>query len=155
MIAAWNADKPYDQFIKEQIAGDEFHEEMGAGPLPNPEPEHTVALTFLRLAPFSEPRGDETRHELLSEMTSTVGSVFLGLTVGCAKCHDHKYDQIPIRDFYRMQAFFSTVWMPRPDPGDTYQANREGGQVLLQGPPGSEKRHLHRRRSAASRRAFE
>jgi hypothetical protein len=121
VIDAFNADKPYDQFIKEQIAGDEFHEEMGAGPLPNPEPEHTVALTFLRLAPFSEPRGDETRHELLSEMTSTVGSVFLGLTVGCAKCHDHKYDQIPIRDFYRMQAFFSTVWMPRPEPGDAYQ----------------------------------
>ena len=121
VIDAFNSDKPYDDFIKEQIAGDEFNEVMGAGDLPNTEPEHVVALTFLRLAPFTEPRGDETRHELLSEMTSTVGSVFLGLTVGCAKCHDHKYDQIPTADFYRLKAFFSTVSMPRPEPGDTYQ----------------------------------
>ena len=85
------------------------------------KPEHVVALTFLRLAPFTEPRGDETRHELLSEMTSTVSSVFLGLTVGCAKCHDHKYDGIPTRDFYRMKAFFSTVQIPRPEPGDGFQ----------------------------------
>ncbi len=91
---------------------------MGAGDLPNPEPERIVALTFLRLAPFTEPRGDETRHEMLSEMTSTVGSVFLGLTVGCARCHDHKYDDISIRDFYRLKAFFATVSIPRPEPGD-------------------------------------
>ncbi len=118
---AFNADKPYDLFIKEQIAGDEFSEIMGAGDLPKTKPEHTVALTFLRLAPFTEPRGDESRHELLSEMTSTVSSVFLGLTVGCAQCHDHKYDQIPTKDFYRMQAFFSTVQIERPLPGDRFQ----------------------------------
>ena len=78
-------------------------------------------MTFLRLAPFTEPRGDETRHEMLSEMTSTVGSVFLGLTVGCAKCHDHKHDEIPTVDFYRMKAFFATVQIPRPERGDGYQ----------------------------------
>ncbi len=121
VIDAFNADKPYDEFIREQIAGDEFNEVMGAGELPGTEPEHVVALTFLRLAPFTEPRGDETRHEMLSEMTSTVGSVFLGLTVGCAKCHDHKYDDIPTKDFYRMKAFFATVSIPRPEPGDIYQ----------------------------------
>lgn len=121
VIDAFNSDKPYDQFIREQIAGDEFKEVMGAGDLPNPQPEHVVALTFLRLAPFTEPRGDETRHEMLSEMTSTVGSVFLGLTVGCAKCHDHKYDDISIKDFYRLKAFFATVSIPRPESGDIYQ----------------------------------
>ncbi len=66
-------------------------------------------MTFLRLAPFTEPRGDETRHELLSEMTSTVGSVFLGLTVGCAECHDHKNDPISQTEFYRMYAFFNNA----------------------------------------------
>ena len=121
VIDAFNNDKPYDQFIREQIAGDEVEEIMGAGDLPNAAPERVVALTFLRLAPFTEPRGDETRHELLSEMTSTVGSVFLGLTVGCAKCHDHKYDNISTKDFYRLQSFFSTVALPRPEPGDTFQ----------------------------------
>ena len=121
VIDAFNNDKPYDQFIREQIAGDEFNEIMGAGDLPDTPPEHVVALTFLRLAPFTEPRGDETRHEMLSEMTSTVGSVFLGLTVGCAKCHDHKHDDISTEDFYRMKAFFATVQIPRPERGDAYQ----------------------------------
>ena len=121
VIDSINQDKPYDLFIKEQIAGDEFQEIMGAGDLPQTPAEKAVALTFLRLAPFTEPRGDETRHEMLSEMTSTVSSVFLGLTVGCAQCHDHKYDPIPTKDFYRMKAFFSTVWLKRPEPGDIYQ----------------------------------
>ncbi len=120
VIDSLNRDKPYDLFIKEQIAGDEFHEVMGAGELPLPDPEKVVAMTFLRLAPFTEPRGDETRHELLSEMTSTVSSVFLGLTVGCAKCHDHKYDKIPIKDFYRLQAFFNTVQLMPPARGDAF-----------------------------------
>lgn len=121
VIDAFNEDKPYDLFIKEQIAGDEFHQIMGAGELPQADPEKVVALTFLRLAPFTEPRGDETRHLMLSEMTSTVGSVFLGLTVGCAQCHDHKYDGIPIKDFYRMKAFFNTVQLMPPERGDAYQ----------------------------------
>ena len=95
VIDAFNNAKPYDEFIREQIAGDEFTDIMGAGELPETSAERKVALTFLRLAPFTEPRGDETRHEMLSEMTSTVSSVlFLGLTVGCAKCHDHKHDEI-------------------------------------------------------------
>jgi hypothetical protein len=121
VIDSINRDKPFDQFIKEQIAGDEFNAIMGAGELPLPKPEHVIAMTFLRLAPFTEPRGDETRHEMLSEMTSTVGSVFLGLTVGCAKCHDHKYDRIPTKDFYRMKAFFNTVQLMPPERGDAYQ----------------------------------
>jgi Protein of unknown function (DUF1553)/Protein of unknown function (DUF1549) len=121
VIDAFNQDKPYDQFVIEQIAGDETAELMGAEDLPEPKPEPTVALTFLRLAPFTEPRGDASRHEMLSEMTSTVSSVFLGLTVGCAQCHNHKYDQIPTKDFYRMKAFFSTVQLQRPLPGDIFQ----------------------------------
>jgi len=126
VIDAFNQDKPYDLFIKEQIAGDELDEIMGAGELPLSKPEHIVALTFLRLAPFTEPRGDETRHEMLSEMTSTVGSVFLGLTVGCAKCHDHMHDDISTADFYRLKAFFATVQIPPPERGDAFQI---GGSI--------------------------
>ena len=121
VIDSLNRDKPYDLFIKEQIAGDEFAEVLGAGELPLPNPERVVAMTFLRLAPFTEPRGDETRHEMLSEITSTVGSVFLGLSVGCAKCHDHKHDPIPTEDFYRLKAFFATVAIPPPLRGDGFQ----------------------------------
>ena len=114
VIDAFNHDKPYDRFVKEQIAGDEFFKVTSAAGYPPPaEPEQAVALTFLRLAPFTEPRGEETRDLLLSEMTTTVSTVFLGLTMGCAKCHDHKYDPIPARDFYRMKAFFAAVRIPR------------------------------------------
>jgi Protein of unknown function (DUF1553)/Protein of unknown function (DUF1549)/Protein of unknown function (DUF1501) len=66
------------------------------------------------------------RHEVLSEMTSTVGSVFLGLTVGCAKCHDHRHDDISTADFYRMKAFFATVQIPPPEHGDIFQL---GGSI--------------------------
>ena len=121
VIDSLNRDKPYNRFILEQLAGDELVDITGAGELPNPPAENLVAMTFLRLAPFTEPRGDESRHEMLSEMTTTVSSVFLGLTVGCAKCHDHKYDPIPTKDFYRMKAFFATVAIPPPRRGDGFQ----------------------------------
>ncbi|MBM4023362.1 MAG: DUF1549 domain-containing protein, partial [Planctomycetes bacterium] len=121
VIDAFNADKPFDRFVLEQLAGDELDSIEGAGEPPLPPPEGVVAVTFLRLAPFTEPRGDETRDLLLSEMTDTVGSVFLAQTIGCAKCHDHKYDQIPARDFYRLKAFFSTIQIAPPKRGDAFQ----------------------------------
>ncbi len=152
VIDAFNDDKPYDLFVKEQIAGDEFNEVMGAGELPDTPPEKVVALTFLRLAPFTEPRGDETRHEMLSEMTSTVGSVFLGLTVGCAKCHDHKHDGISTKDFYRMKAFFATVSMPRPEPGDIYQI---GGPIPAAFYRNGEKKWVDQQRSTFEREITE
>jgi len=113
VIDALNNDKPYDEFIKEQLAGDELAPVVQAQRPPLPGPEQRVALTFLRLAPFKRtPLSEENRDVLLSEMTSTVSSVFLGLTLECAKCHDHKYDPIPQKDFYRMQAFFANVFIP-------------------------------------------
>ena len=121
VVDAFNADKPYDEFLIDQLAGDEYKPVTGAGGLPAPDPEKVVALTFLRLAPFTEPRGEESRDVLLSEMVSTVSSVYLGWTVGCAKCHDHKYDPIPTRDFYRLKAFFASTYIAPPRPGDTQQ----------------------------------
>src|SRR6185295_13837707 len=66
---------------------------------------------FLRLSPWFGGGGTsiQVRQILLDEVTSTVGSVFLGLTLKCAQCHDHKYDPIPQRDYYRLQAFFAPI----------------------------------------------
>ena len=110
VVDAFNNDKPYDEFIKEQIAGDEFVW-TSAVVQPPPPPERVVAMAFLRLAPFEGGSPEAGRDNILTDMTNTASSVFLGLTVGCAKCHDHKYDSIPQKDFYRMKAFFASVQM--------------------------------------------
>jgi hypothetical protein len=100
VVNSFNNDKPYNQFIREQVAGDEMSN----------NPEGLVAAGFLRLAAW-HPLGvtEEARQALLSEMTSAVSAVFLGLTVKCAQCHDHKYDPIPQKDFFRMQSFFMPI----------------------------------------------
>ena len=101
VVEAFNDDKPYDEFVKEQLAADEF--------APN-DPDKLVATGFLRLGspPQSQIRR-VARQQHLNELTGTVGSVFLGLSLGCAQCHDHKYDPIPTKDFYRFQAFFLPI----------------------------------------------
>jgi mono/diheme cytochrome c family protein len=103
VIRSFNQDKHYDKFVKEQIAGDE----MGA----DNRSEHLVALGFLRMGTWEADANFKTqlRQDVLNELTGTVGQVFLGFTVGCARCHDHKYDPIPQRDFYRLQAFFGPM----------------------------------------------
>ncbi len=103
VIRSLNADKSYAAFIKEQIAGDE----MGGGD----RSERLVALGFLRMGTWEADANFKTqlRQDVLNELTATVGQVFLGFTVGCARCHDHKYDPIPQRDFYRLQAFFAPM----------------------------------------------
>lgn len=109
VIRSFNQDKPYDTFVKEQIAGDE----MPGGD----RAEKVVALGFLRMGTWEADANFKTqlRQDVLNELTGTVGQVFLGFTIGCARCHDHKYDPIPQRDFYRMQAFFAaTKFEDRP-----------------------------------------
>src|SRR6266516_3272845 len=101
VIRAFNQDKPYDQFVVEQIAGDVFGEDTAtgflvAGPddkVKSPDPVLTA-----------NQRADE-----LHDMVSTTGSAFLGLTVGCARCHDHKFDPIPQSDYYALKAVFEGV----------------------------------------------
>jgi hypothetical protein len=101
VIDAFNKDKPYNQFILEQLAGDEFDE---------PTPESLTAPGFLRLgAWFAGGIGEVARYNLMNEMTGSIGAVFLGLTVKCAQCHNHKYDPIPQKDYYRLQAFLTPV----------------------------------------------
>jgi mono/diheme cytochrome c family protein len=100
VIKSFNEDKPYDQFIREQLAGDQ----LGAG-----DAASLVPTGFLRNGPTVDNvdnENEQARMDELDDMVSATSSVFLGLTVGCARCHDHKYDPIPTRDYYRMQAFF-------------------------------------------------
>ena len=99
VIDALNADMPYDQFIRLQIAGDLLE--------PNNETA-AIATQFCVSGPDMPDINsqDERRHTLLNEMTSTVGEVILGLQIGCAQCHDHKYDPISQADFYRLRAIF-------------------------------------------------
>jgi hypothetical protein len=102
VIKAFNEDKPYDHFIREQIAGDELY--------PNSVEAH-IATGFLRhyTDETNQPSMEVRREELLMNITDTVGSVFMGMTYGCAKCHDHKFDPILHKDYYRLQAFFANV----------------------------------------------
>jgi len=109
VIRSFNQDKPYDTFVKEQIAGDEM---QGGN-----RSERLVALGFLRMGTWEADANFKTqlRQDVLNELTGTVGQVFLGYTVGCARCHDHKYDPIPQRDFYRLQAFFAPMRVDNRD----------------------------------------
>ena len=111
VIRAFNSDKPYDVFIQEQIAGDEMERRGGNGRGMAEASEGPVALGYLRMGPWEADANfdDQLRLDWLNEMTTTTSQVFLGMTVGCARCHDHKYDPIPQRDFYRMQAFFAST----------------------------------------------
>jgi len=104
VIAAFNNDKPFDHFVREQVAGDEL----------DPD-NHTnlVAAGFHRLGPLRRNAGNKlvalSRNEALTEMTDAIGSVFLGMTVACARCHNHRFDEIPQKDYYRLQAFLAST----------------------------------------------
>ncbi len=110
VVASFNADKPYDRFLEEQFAGDE----MFPG-----DRQALVALGFLRAGPRHVVGGnidpEMSRQEDLVEMTASVGSTFLGLTVGCARCHNHKFDPILQSDYYRLQAIFAATEFKETD----------------------------------------
>ena len=107
VIRSFNEDKPYDRFVIEQLAGDEVEK---------PDVQSRIALGFLRLTPeHGSPNKSKNRQLLVNELTATIGSVFLGVSLGCAQCHDHKYDPIPQKDFYRMQAFLVGVCLEQAD----------------------------------------
>jgi hypothetical protein len=98
VVKAFNDDKPYDQFIREQLAGDEY--------TPDSQ-EAMIATGFLRLGPEGGGGGERGRQDALDDLITTTSLTFMGLTVGCARCHDHKFDPIPQKDFYRIQAVFA------------------------------------------------
>lgn len=111
VIRAFRQDKPYDLFVKEQLAGDELNDKRAKA---EDRSERIIALGFLRMGTWEADANFKTqlRQDFLNDVTSTASQVFLGLTTGCARCHDHKYDPIPQKDFYRLQAFFAAT---KPD----------------------------------------
>jgi hypothetical protein len=132
VIRAFNKDKPYDRFILEQIAGDELFPD---------DPEAHIATGFLRAGPWEHTGmsvAAETRQMFLDDVTHATASTFLGLTLACARCHDHKFDPIPTRDYYRMQAVFATTaFARRPAPflaeerRDRFEEGRKNVQALI------------------------
>ena len=109
VVRSFNQDKPFNQFVIEQIAGDEW---VAAEANTIAESEARIAVGFLRMGPW-ELTGMEVakvaRQRFLDDVTNSVGEVFLGHSLQCARCHDHKFDPIPTRDYYSIQAVFSST----------------------------------------------
>src|SRR5439155_416013 len=109
VIRSFNRDQPYNQFVLEQIAGDEIQP---------PDPEKLLATGFLRMGPWEHTGmsvAAVTRQEWLDDVTHTTAASFLGITMECARCHDHKFDPLPTKDYYRLQAVFAaTEFADRP-----------------------------------------
>ena len=107
VVRAFNTDKAYDRFLTEQLAGDELDPD---------DPELRVATGYLRMGTYEynqrNVRGQWA--DILNDITDVTGEVFLGLSIGCARCHDHKFDPILQKDYYRLQAFFTPL-LPRDD----------------------------------------
>jgi hypothetical protein len=102
VIRALNRDTPYDRFVREQLAGDE---------LADSTPDALIATGYYRLGIWDDEPTDrlQARYDGLDDIVATTGQVFLGLTVDCARCHDHKIDPIPQKDYYRLVAFFQNI----------------------------------------------
>jgi mono/diheme cytochrome c family protein len=104
LIRALNEDMPYDRFVRLQLAGDEFEPD---------NPQAMMATGFLgagtHATQITANQVEKERYDELDDMAATTGTAFLGLTVGCARCHDHKFDPIPTADYYRLVATFTTT----------------------------------------------
>ena len=102
VIQAFNDDRPYPQFVREQLAGDEIDAD---------DPAHLDAAGFLRLGIYEYNQRDARGHwdDIMNEMTDVAGDVFLGMSMACARCHDHKFDPVPQQDYFKLRAFFEPV----------------------------------------------
>ena len=104
VIRSFNQDKPFDRFVMEQIAGDEMD---------SSDPEMLIAVGFLRMGPWGSAMVPKkmARQAYLDDVVNSVGQTFLSMPLRCAKCHDHKFDPIPTRDYYRFYAAFAGTQM--------------------------------------------
>ncbi len=120
VVRAFNGDKPYDDFVREQIAGDEIDPD---------DPEGIIATGFLRMGPW-ELTGMEVakvaRMRFLDDVTNAVGETFLGQSLQCCRCHDHKFDPLPTRDYYSIQAVFATTQLAERKTPFMQQENTDG-----------------------------
>ncbi|MBS1831279.1 MAG: DUF1553 domain-containing protein, partial [Acidobacteria bacterium] len=97
VVNALNQDMPYDRFVQLQIAGDEY----APGTV-----DAKIATGYIYLGPEANMRNEQTRMDELDDIVATTGTTMMGMTMGCARCHNHKFDPIPQKDYYRMQAVF-------------------------------------------------
>jgi hypothetical protein len=102
VIQSFNDDKPYDQFVIEQLAGDE---------LPAPTADSLIATGYYRLGLWDDEPADrlQAKYDSFDDIVATTAQTFLGLTLNCARCHDHKIDPLPQRDYYALLAFFHNI----------------------------------------------
>lgn len=124
VINAFNSDKRYPDFVREQLAGDEIRED---------NPEHLAAAGFLRLGIYEYNQRDARGlwNDSMNEMTDVTGDAFLGLSMGCAKCHDHKFDPILQADYFRLRAFLEPVIWRDDIIGATEAEKQEHQQQLV------------------------
>jgi hypothetical protein len=146
VIRAFNADKPYDQFVREHLAGDEIEPVTDDG---------KTATAFYRLGVWDDEPDDARQAEFdaLDDVLSTAGEAFLGLTLGCARCHDHKFDPLGQEDYYSLLAFFRNVApTKRNDAAPIQLALAAGGKTLAvtEGGPEPPATHVLIRGNAAT-----
>ena len=129
VIRSFNQDKPYDRFLMEQIAGDELVDYKTAKQVTPELLEKLIATGFLRTVPdgtYSPSNSSVSeRMDVIADEVQVLASSVLGLTIGCARCHNHKYDPIPQRDYYRFSAILMAAYDPYdwliPDPRNRYK----------------------------------
>ncbi|MDC0262085.1 PSD1 and planctomycete cytochrome C domain-containing protein [Planctomycetaceae bacterium] len=179
VIRSLNADKPYDQFIVEQLAGDELADESVRkrkegnekavrqtrlkGDYSAEESEWLTATGFLRMGPWDNAmvKAPEARQIYLDDLVNAVGQTFLSTTMRCFKCHDHKFDPLPTRDYYRMYAAFAGTQMaerPAPFlPSENLKDFEEGKKHVekMLAYAVTEKNKLVNKRETAARKWFE
>ncbi|MBW3540098.1 MAG: PSD1 and planctomycete cytochrome C domain-containing protein [Planctomycetes bacterium] len=113
VVAAFNGDEPFDRFVLEQLAGDLLPSETSGEPLETDPARHErlIATGYLSLGPKVLAEVDETKMEMdiVDEQIDSVGRAFLGLTLGCARCHDHKFDPLPTDDYYALAGIFKST----------------------------------------------
>jgi mono/diheme cytochrome c family protein len=116
VIRAMNADKPYDRFLLEQLAGDELEDYRTVPRMTEKLRDQLIATGFLRtcIDPTASPETNflYDRHQVLADTVEIVSSSLMGMTMRCARCHSHKYDPIPQRDYYRFTAIFAAAYTP-------------------------------------------
>ncbi len=127
VIQSFNEDKPYDRFIREQIAGDEFWPE---------DPKAMTGTGYFCVGPSRDTSpscADINREETLTDYVDTTAAVFLGLTLGCARCHDHKFDPFTQRDYYRLRAVFEPAVKTRVSleilPAEAYESDENYREI--------------------------
>ncbi len=123
MIRAFNSDKPFDRFVLEQIAGDELPEgDRTARELWSPP-----ATTGSGPGTTSRPIPKQDRYDQLDDLVNTTSEVFLGLTLGCARCHNHKFEPLTMHDYYRMVAIFEPLERPANGRTERDASDRHAG----------------------------